>query len=102
MGFATFSQRLHGDTGFADWFAKPLEDVEAVARTDRAGNVRLVRLQRDLIDMIDFLDPDMVRIVPGLRRRLTSDAAVEAMPSGTPKSPPAPAQTRRERRAAKP
>ena len=92
MGYAAFSRRLRSDEEFRSWFAPLYQDVDLVAQSDRAGNVRLVRLQRDLIDMIDFLDPTAVRVIITHRKRMDSDPAVEAMPSAMQAPPPLPAQ----------
>jgi hypothetical protein len=98
IGYAAFSRRLHSDEEFAEWFGQLYSDVDVVAQSDRAGNVRLVRLQRDLIDMIDFLDPTAVRIIASHRKRMTSDPAVEAMPSAMEAPTPVPAQHGRRAR----
>jgi hypothetical protein len=85
MGYATFSRRLHGDDDFGSWFARLDDDMprvaEAVATGDRPALARLVRLQRDLVDMINFLDAEKVRIPERHRQQLPSDPAVDAMPS---------------------
>ena len=90
MGYATFSRRLHNDEEFASWFARLSDDMDVVERSDRATNARVVRLQRDLIDMIDVLDPEAVRIAPSLRRRLEADAIVNGMRSAIPAAAPPP------------
>jgi hypothetical protein len=95
MGFAAFSRRLHTDQEFRSWFAPLDADVDEVARSDRAGNVRLVRLQRDLMDLIDLLDPHAVRVPPRHRQRLEADHAVVAMPTIESAEKPVPPQRRR-------
>jgi hypothetical protein len=70
VGYATFCQRLDIDPSFAMWFATLRADVDVVARSTAAENVRLVRLQHDLIDLIDFLDPGSMRIAAAFRARL--------------------------------
>src|SRR5262249_55845332 len=79
MGYATFSRRLHGDEEFGSWFALLDRDIDRVA--DGEENTRLVRLQRDLVDMIDFLDSEAVRIPRAHRKRMAETEAVAAMPS---------------------
>jgi hypothetical protein len=79
MGYATFSRRLHGDDEFRSWFALLDRDIDRVA--DGEENARLVRLQRDLVDMIDFLDAEAVRIPRAHRKRMAETEAVAAMPS---------------------
>jgi hypothetical protein len=70
MGYAAFSRRLESDPEFASWFAQLSADVDVVARSSDMDNVRLFWLQRELIDLIDFLDPDAVRISRDFRARL--------------------------------
>jgi len=85
MGYATFSQRLHAGDDFGSWFARLVDDMprvaDAVASGDSAALARLVRMQRDLIGMINFLDPAKVRIPERHRQQLPSDPIVDAMPS---------------------
>ena len=87
MGYATFSRRLHGNDDFGSWFARLVDDMpnvaDAVASGDRHAVARLVRLQRDLVDMINFLDPAKVRIPERHRQQLPSDPIVDSMPSAT-------------------
>jgi hypothetical protein len=100
MGYATFSRRLHHDEEFRAWFAQLATDMERVAQADRIGNVRLARLQRDLIHMIDFLDPQAVRIPRRHRQQMEADEAVAAMPTAL-EAQPVPEQRRRGRKQAK-
>jgi hypothetical protein len=74
MGYAAFAQRL-ADPMFAAWFARLRSDVDGVARSSTEDNARLVRLQGELIALMDLLDPDRVRVPPNVRRRLTEAAA---------------------------
>jgi len=69
-GYAAFCRRLETDPEFLSWFAGLRDDVMLVARSRTHENIRLVLLQRLLIDLIDFLDPKAVRIPPTFRRRL--------------------------------
>jgi hypothetical protein len=70
MGYAAFSRKLTGDADFQPWFRQLQTDVDTVAHGRSANNVRLVYLQRELIDLIDFLDPTAVRVPPQFRHRL--------------------------------
>lgn len=70
LGFATFCRRLETDTEFAGWFAQLQADVPLVAESSDADNVRLTYLQRELIDLIDLLDPNKIRLSDRFRARL--------------------------------
>jgi hypothetical protein len=80
VGYAAFSRRLESDSEFAGWFASLSADVDVVARSSPAENIRLYRLQRDLIDLIDFLDPDSIR-VPAQFRNKVAEPALPAAPA---------------------
>jgi hypothetical protein len=70
MGYAAYCYRLDTATDFASWFTKLRADVEVVEQSTDDENVRLVLLQRDLLDLIDFLDPNCVRRPASWRNRL--------------------------------
>jgi hypothetical protein len=74
MGYAAFDRRLDADPEFAAWFARLSEDIDVVARSTDAENIRLFHLQVRLIDLIDFLDPKAVRIPRDFRARLPEPA----------------------------
>jgi len=67
MGYAAFSHKLKGDE-FAKWFARLTGDVERLANCEDVRQMRVLKLQHALIDLIDFLDPDCAR-VPATRRQ---------------------------------
>jgi len=69
MGYAAFVKRLDDDEDFASWFARLRADVDVVAT--RGHDDRLVQLQNDLVDLINHLDPKLLRIPENYRRRLT-------------------------------
>jgi hypothetical protein len=71
MGYAAFCQRLDNDSQFAGWFARLRADVDAMA-VDRAGAERLVRLQHELIDLIELLDPKGERLASQHRSRIVA------------------------------
>jgi hypothetical protein len=76
LGYAAFSRRLHADQEFASWFVRLNEDIDVIAGATDEQNIRLIQLQRDLIDLIDFLDPDSIRIPGSYRARIPeADAA---------------------------
>lgn len=93
LGYAAFTHRLATDPEFGSWFAQLGQDIDVIATNTVEQNVRLVRLQRDLIDLIDFLDPDAVRIPAFYRHRLDEVATAVAPPRSTPS--PIPAQPAR-------
>lgn len=90
MGYAAFERRLESDPEFAAWFAGLSADIDVVARSSAVENIRLFQVQRELIDLIDFLDPDSVRIPANLRARLP-----EPQPDHVPHSRQAPLPTTR-------
>jgi hypothetical protein len=70
MTYPAFCARLDNDAEFAWWFHRLRSDIDAVAAHDRVGNARLANIQRALIDLIDFLDPDRVRLATPHRERV--------------------------------
>jgi hypothetical protein len=70
VGYAAFDRRLDEDPAFAGWFAKLSDDIDIVARSSDAENIRLFQLHGGLIDLIDFLDRDAIRIPRDFRARL--------------------------------
>ena len=74
IGYAAFCRRLDDDAAFAAWFGRLREDVEAAVSRDRDD--RLIRLQHDLIDLIDHLDPKSLRIPPEYRKRLNQQSPI--------------------------
>jgi hypothetical protein len=83
IGYATFCHRLDTDPTFAEWFDRLRADVSVVASAPAADNARLTEIQHHLIDLIDFLDPQAVRLPMQFRSRLpqprsTVDATSEA------------------------
>jgi hypothetical protein len=84
IGYAAFCDRLDEDEDFATWFERLRREVDALVRRDYDG--RLTRLQNDLVDLIDHLDPKYVRIPQNFRNRLPlPEAAVTAAPLPAPR-----------------
>lgn len=88
MGYASFVQKLADDPRFMQWFAQLRIDVDTVSTSDAAANVRLVHLQRELIDLMDFLDDQNMRVPAQFRRRM----AEPPVPVPPPATTPVPAQ----------
>lgn len=68
MGYAAFCERLDEDEDFRRWFERLRADVDLMV--DRSQDERLVRLQNDMVDLIDHLDPKALRIPAEFRQRL--------------------------------
>ena len=68
LGYAAFCDRLDEDEDFRGWFDRLRMDVDDLV--DRRHDDRLIRLQNDLVDLIDHLDPRALRIPAQFRERL--------------------------------
>jgi hypothetical protein len=89
--YPEFTRRLDEDPTFRTWFRRLLADVDVIADSDLDGNKRIIKMQWALIDLIDFLDPDKVRLGADYREKFewtspspassTSLAAVSARPA---------------------
>jgi hypothetical protein len=75
VGYAKFLS-CQQDPEFDRWFGHLREDFDTLARDPSGGDdERLRALQGALIDLIDLLDPDLVRIQESERRRLPAHAS---------------------------
>lgn len=83
IGYATFTRRLEQDPEFASWFQQLCDDVAIVAAASPYENRRLVFIQQHLIDLIDFLDPEKVRIPPQFRAKLPDPVPVPTQATAT-------------------
>jgi hypothetical protein len=70
LGYAAYCARIDADSGFARWFGRLLDEVDAVESEGHSGNQRLIHLQNALIDLIDLLDPHGDRLPMEGRVRL--------------------------------
>ncbi len=69
IGYAGFTQKLeHND--FAKWFARLTADIERLAGYEDVREQRVLKLQHALIDLIDFLDPQLARVPASRRQKL--------------------------------
>ncbi|HEX6682631.1 MAG TPA: hypothetical protein VF062_07545 [Candidatus Limnocylindrales bacterium] len=62
MTYPAFVSKLDNDPEFARWFKRLRKDVDCFVTEDWAGNIRQVHVQWALIDLIDFLDPNRIRL----------------------------------------
>ncbi|RME56014.1 hypothetical protein D6779_11410 [Candidatus Parcubacteria bacterium] len=70
MGFAEFSTKLNNPE-FAKWFSKLKADIGSLAKeNNRDRERRLIALQHALVDLLDFLDPQKMRVPAKLRQRI--------------------------------
>jgi hypothetical protein len=76
MGYAAFSRRLD-DAEFAGWFAQLRADVDTIAASPE-DTARLVGLQKELVALMDLLDPERVRVPLEFRGRLVDSTPVSA------------------------
>jgi hypothetical protein len=75
LGYAGFLARQR-DPEFDRWFVDLRADIDALATEPDAGHEeRLVALQHALVELIDLLDPNQVRVRGSERRRLTAGGA---------------------------
>jgi len=71
LGYVQYCKRLANDSDFASWFMRLRSDLDHLAVTDHDNQVRLIALQNRLMDLIEFLDPDGLRLPAKYRDRLT-------------------------------
>lgn len=79
LSYSEFVQRLRSDPSFAAWFAPVERDLVALLtgpswRGQPPGGhpwTRILLLQQLLVDAVDLLDPDFVRVPPSRRLRLS-------------------------------
>jgi len=71
LGYAEFVERME-DPRFARWFGQLRTDLPEIAEAirDHRPPERLIRLHGRLIDVLDVLDPDCLRVPEESRRRL--------------------------------
>jgi hypothetical protein len=57
LGYAAFCAMLTSGGRFAEWMQELMDHVECAAREPGQAHDRLTRLQHQLIDLINLLDP---------------------------------------------
>jgi hypothetical protein len=78
LGYVQFCTRLDADPAFAKWFQRLRDGMDDVAAAAGAERVRLIQVQHCLVDLIEFLDPQWLRLPARLRDRLPLPATEEA------------------------
>jgi hypothetical protein len=78
LGYVQFCARLDEDLGFANWFLRLREGMDDVAAADGLELVQLIKVQHHLIDLIEFLDPQHLRLPARKRDRLPLPSQREA------------------------
>jgi hypothetical protein len=73
MGYAAFVESLDEDP-MARWFRQLREDISTVSRNLDSCDTRLRLIQRQLMDLIEVIDPDARRIPPSVRNRVAAPA----------------------------
>ncbi|HEY6422601.1 MAG TPA: hypothetical protein VIY28_04995 [Pseudonocardiaceae bacterium] len=74
MGYAAFVEALEREQ-VARWFRRLGEDIVITARDRRGHDGRLRLIQRCLMDVMDVLDPDGLRVASHLRQRVTQSSS---------------------------
>lgn len=74
VGYAEFFQRVSNDAAFREWMADLISHVERAAREPDWAAGRLLDLQHQLIELIDFLDPKGIRFPREKRSRFNEES----------------------------
>lgn len=78
ISYGQFYERLESDVGFKDWFNDISEDISFLANSSLWEGeppfpvnrwTRVLLLQQLLVELIDLLDPDCIRITVNDRRK---------------------------------
>lgn len=69
IGYAAFVKRM-SDPDFSRWFMKLKEDMKVLINGSRDGEERLDLIHSRLIDLIDFLDQNCLRVQTEYRTRI--------------------------------
>jgi hypothetical protein len=62
LGYAEFCRKITQDEEFAEWMQPLLDHVDDAARDAGANPGRLTTLQHQLVELIEFLDPNGLRL----------------------------------------
>ncbi len=71
LGYAAFVEGLD-DSRMAKWFSQLREDIDTVSRDLVRHDTRLRLVQRELMNLIDVMDPDARRVPLNMRNRVAA------------------------------
>jgi hypothetical protein len=71
LGYAAFVEGLD-DSRMARWFSQLREDIDTASRDLARHDTRLRLVQRELMNLIDVMDPDARRVPPNMRNRVAA------------------------------
>jgi hypothetical protein len=80
LGYAPFVQALE-DPAMARWFRGLRSGIDQASQDLSGHDFRLGILQRDLMDLIDVIDPDARRVPSRLRRRVRDPTSPPELPA---------------------
>jgi len=69
LGYAAFTEKIK-DPQFAKWFTRMTDDITRLAKSNTIHDERMRELQHALIDLINFFDPDKVRVPEDRRKKI--------------------------------
>jgi hypothetical protein len=69
LGYAAFTEKIK-DPQFAKWFTRMTDDITQLAKSNTIRHQRMQELQHALIDLINFFDPDKVRVPEDRRKKI--------------------------------
>jgi hypothetical protein len=84
LGYAQFCTRLDEDPSFTQWFKRLRDGMDQVASANETEQAQMVQVQHSLVDLIEFLDPQRLRLPARLRDRLPSSIPPDQVPPRNP------------------
>src|SRR5262249_2826883 len=79
IGYAEFCRKISEDAEFSRWIRELIRDLDIIAGEPEVTQERMIRLQRQLINLIDFLDPQGVRFPVAERAPFDRDKIVRQL-----------------------
>lgn len=70
LGYTQFIDRLENDARFSRWFARLNREINSLPQSTSQHLNRLVRIQHELVAVVELLDPDGKRFPLAHRRRI--------------------------------